>query len=338
MPDVTDTNTYFVVSNSPTDFLVEKLHLCSWLYRVRSLRRLWTCELQEVLEIGLQIKVRNGQNFECVSGGGRKLTFSVLIPWLKTDIEYVDMYQQIRNTKNARFIFNQDVEPGETFDHGMGNNGQILKFNANESFHGVDLCVFPSHAIVRKGELIFNLELPPHIPEKDGVLASFYTRVAIRVPQSSFCYHNSGLSKSMFTFAVKVNELRNFSHPEKRHTIKRVNACYCLHIVPSCFQLVFPDPKSFKNLRMLESGQYSEYVNGLPFFVQVLGRNQYQVVFNKLKEDHYSFFSVFECEHVGIVPVLIAVLINILCSILLFPIDGFSRTWLYVLLHGFVSR
>lgn len=311
-----DAYTYFVVSDDAEILQIEKLHFCSWLYRkpffARILCGLW--KPREVLEVGFQIRVTEKEDHELpVEKGHKILKLSLIIPWLKQGKDVVDMYPRISDTKNARFLFNEDVNPGDAFDGGERKTGLILKFDG-----GRPICVLPvSDVKACEGELDLDVKIPKMARLKDYPL---YVRIAMKMPHAKYCCKNSCVTKSIYLYDVKVNEPRNYPDPEGRDRICDVKTCYCIHIVPSNFQISFTVAKAFRNVRILEHERYNDYVRGMKLFKENTEANQYQVIFNKIDREKdavpFSFFSVMEKEHIGRSSVLIAILINILCTLL----------------------
>ncbi len=300
---IKDAYTYFVTSICAEHLKVQKLHLCYWRFRKHIMPR------KELLEVGMQIAITDECSLEKTPDGNRALNISVLIPWLVAGSKAVDMYKAIHDTRNARFIFNEDVEPGDTFDKGEGDNGQVLKFKE-------PLVVLPCVPKTDDGKLALRVD----IPKKVGLSKMpIYIRVGIEIKNGGFCYANNGISKSMYSYDVKVNEPRNFPSPSEANTICSIGCCYCILIVPSHYQMSFSDNNPSQNIRILENLRYNEYVKNVELFERKIKANAYIVAFKKISGNKLSFFSVFESEHVGMLSVLIAVVINILCTAMFFP-------------------
>lgn len=309
---IKDAYSYFVTAERHAALSIEKFHLCSWLYRKFLFWR------REVLEIGLQIKVKSEEGLGRLEDGSRVLEVSVLVPWLSDKAKVEDLYPSIRDTKNARFIFNEDVEPGRTFDCGEGDAGQVLEF-------AHPICALPVDRRVANGVLHLAVRIPD---EMDIKLWSVYVRVAMRIPNGKYYYAAHGLSRSLYSFDVKVNEPRNFPDPAHKACICSIENCFSINILPSDFQVVFLSPETFKNVRILEHEMYNHYVKGRESFIQNIKPNKYQVVFNRKDKDHFSFFSVFESEHIGLTPLIITVLLNIACTILFLSTKTYEESLL----------
>ena len=315
---IKDAYTYFVTSDKASAIEIEKLHLCSWRYR----NLLWL--RKRLLEIGMQIKVKDIKALETEPGGNHVLTVEVVIPWVKKGTKVADLYRSLRETKNARFIFNEDVEPGKTFDGGEGNTGCVLEF-------AHPICMLPSQCECDDSQVRFSISIPSDVDLK---LMPIYIRCAIEIPRKKFCYANTGLSRSMYSYDIKINRLRNLPIPVRKADLCPIKACYCLHIVPSHYQLSFYDSNNFQNIRILEHNRYNDYVSGVELFKKKVKAYKYQVVFNKNTADNFSFLSLFESEHIGLTPLIIAILINILCTICFISVDGIKQSLLARCLFG----
>ena len=299
-----DDYTYFVVSPQAKNLTIQKFHLCSWRYRKPLLWR-----RKEILEIGLQVKISDPEALEKDGEGNRKLMVSVAIPWIQPSCNADDLYESIRNTQNTRFIFNEDVSPGDTFDGGDGRNGQILKFLAS----GDQMCFLPVLPEADEGFLRLPILIPPKV---DLATMPIYVRVAVSMPTSRFCFAKNGFAKSLYSFDVKINEPRNLPSKGVSYPMCEIQSYYCLHIVPSHYQISFVDDGVFQHVRMLEHKRYNAYVEGRLLFKENVGKDDYQVVFNKRSDGKSNFYIVFESEHIGMMPIIIAAVINIICSVL----------------------
>lgn len=335
-----DAYTYFVASDDSDKLTVEKLHLCSWLYR----KPWWALPLcglyksRELLEIGLQIKVneREHHKLKRIDAHHKGITFSILVPWLKVGATIKDVFPQMKDTRNARFIFNTDVDPRGSCDGGEGNAGVFFKFGDSPD----PMCLLPVEGKIKEdGVLTVNVAIPDKVKLHKNPI---YVRMVITIPRTKFCCKNSCITKTRYMYDVKVNEPRNYPKPEEQDKICSVETCYCIHIVPSNFHISFNVAKAFRNVRILEHERYNSYVKGLGSFVTNIQANDYLVIFNKIdnsvigsetEKSPFSFFTVLEKEHIGRTSVLVATIINILCTIactLLFASKGtISQSWVY---------
>ena len=300
---VKDGFSYFVTSEDAADILIEKLHLCSWRYRKYPFFK-----HKRLLEVGMQIKFITTDKPKWNKVEDRQLVISILIPWVDAQTKHQDLYRSLKDTKNARFIFNEDVTSAEYFDGGDGETGAVLAFDRR-------ICVLPCSYSCSAGVVECNITIPKDV---DLNVLPIYIRGVFSVPVDKYSYSNNGFSKSLYAYDVKVNESRSLPTNVKKHNVCKIDTCYCLHIVPSYYQLSFYDANNFRSVRMLEYMRYNDYVKGLRLFETEVKENEYQVVFNKVKspdDQKFTFFSMFESEHIGVTPLTIAVVIDIVISI-----------------------
>lgn len=331
LDQTTDEYTYFVTS--PQRVLVEKLHFCSWLF----------LESREYLEVGLQIKYDGPSKKE-----RPPVELSLWIPWVCSTTKVEDMYPALKDSKNCRFIFNEAVDGTGYFDDGNASTGVQFSFNNMEY-----LCVLPIAEGIKvdKGRIDLTIKVPDDkVVEGDHsrdvkVGQHLYVRMLIEIPGSHFAFRQKGIAKTIYSYDVKVNEPRN--HPnDSKFDLRQmcpVEYVFCLHIIPSKFSLSFLEEKAFKNVRILEKVRYENYVKPMKLLPHNVKKDEFLVVFNKRKvvafknddgkaieDDNIkslpaSFFSVFEAESIGHEQVVLALLLNLGCSLFFYCVTVGSR-------------
>lgn len=324
----TDEYTYFLTSVQRV--LVEKLHLCSWLF--------W--DSKEYLEVGLQIKYNEHQK-----AGRSPVVLSLWIPWVCSTTKVDDMYPSLKDSQNCRFIFNEAVDGTGYFDDGNAATGARFSFNNME-----DLCVLPIAKSVKvdRGRVDLTINVPDDkIVETDHsrdvkVGQHLYVRLLLEIPESHFSFKQKAISKTIYSYDVKVNEPRNHPNDEafKLEQMCPIEKVYCFHIIPSKFCLSFLEEKAFQNVRILEKTRYENYVKPMKSLPSKIKKDEFLVVFNKrkastfkkedgteipnaeIKSQPVSFFSVFEVESVGHEQVVLALLLNLGCSLFFYFITA----------------
>ena len=328
LDQTTDEYTYFVTSAQRV--LVEKLHFCSWLF--------W--DSKEYLEVGLQIKYA-----ENLKACRPPVVLSLWIPWVCSETNVDDMYLSLKDSQNCRFIFNEAVDGTGYFDDGNAATGARFSFNNME-----DLCVLPiaKNVKVDRGRIDLTINVPDDkIVETDHsrdvkVGQHLYVRLLLGIPESHFSFKQKAISKTIYSYDVKVNEPRNHPNDEafKLEQMCPIETVYCLHIIPSKFCLSFLEEKAFQNVRILEKARYENYVKPMKSFPSKIKKDEFLVVFNKRKASAFkkedgseipsaeiknrsaSFFSVFEVESVGHEQVVLALLLNLGCSLFFYFITA----------------
>jgi len=128
----------------------------------------------------------------------------------------------------------------------------------------------------------------------------------------------NGIAKSTVIYDVKINERRNI--PDKllnelnNKELCKIKQCFCFNILPNCYDIVFFDNSSLKNVRMLEYESFKRYIGD-----KRVKNDDLMVIFNKKKEsESFSFFSIYAKERIGIAQFSMAILLNIFCGLLFF--------------------
>jgi len=302
-PKINDNYTYFLTSTIG-NVTIDKLHLCTWMFHGE----------KEYLECGMQIqcdeRIRES----------RKIDLRLWIPWLKPGTKVQDLYPTLKDGENARFIFNEGFNSTSPFDDAHSGTGVVIKF-AN----GEELCLLPVTTSCSDGHLNLSITIPAD--RGDAKLQdSIYIRVMIAAPSGMLSFKQPGIAKRIYSYDIKMNEPRN--RPDNTDfdfkNVCPVLKAYCLHIIPSSFSMSFLSNDTFKNVRLLEKHSYEKYVSkitGDENLPKQLGNDEFIVVFNKRTPkgnekniNPSSFFSVFEEESVGNAQVILAIVLNYICS------------------------
>lgn len=306
--EIRDSYTCFVISDHVSGLKVDKFHFCSWWYRKPLL-----FSRKVLIEIGLQVRISD-LNVLKKQKDGKALKIAIVAPWISDGDQVEDVYPAIKEKKNARFIFNEDVTRDDTFDGGDGLTGCILNF-VNP------ICALPAEYQVSEGKVDLTVKIPE---ECDLKKYPIYVRFAILAKRGRrICYANTGPAKGIYAFDLKINQPRNLPAPYKKDQLCEVGKSYCIHIVPSHYQISYYGGGPSLTVRLLEHTRYNEYVKGMVLFDQDIKPNAYQVVFNKREDLKNMFFTVFESEHIGMVAIGIAFLINIICTLMFLPLGQF---------------
>ena len=308
---------YFVTTKG-RKILVEKMHLCSWLFQ----------DARECLEVGLQLKFER----EWMLPDGN-VDLTLWMPWVKEEgsdkTEVRDLYDALIDRENCQFIFNEEAQGVESFEGQKEEDGKVVRF-----FNGDTLCVLKANPKAGDKRVDLSIKIPDD-GGKTNIGNHLYVRILMEVPVSHFSLRQKGISKTIYSYDIKVNEPRN-QPDSSEFLIKQVcpvEMLFCLHIVPSNYSLSFLDHNAFKNVRILEKTSYEKYVKKagsvLPANVK---KGSLMVVFNKrgvssvkvkdgdpLPIDGMpivpgSSFSVFEVDSVGYYQVVLAIILNFVCS------------------------
>src|ERR1043165_3606370 len=278
---------------------VKRFHFCTWEFK----------NATAIVEIGAEL------DWQAVEGCD-DYSMSFFIPWVKQGDKVVDLYNKLKLSSNAKFIFNDPIEFTTSLDGGNNQTGVIHAFYENEPLAVLPLKIEVENSFVRvKLSLgaLKNREVNP------------YFRFYIKTDVENVSTRKHGLNKSTIIYDVRVNEKRNL--PEtlveqiQRTPLANIQNCFCLHIIPNDFELSFFD-SSLKNLRAIEDKAFKEYLDDRLFKDEEL-----MVMFKKKRSpDSFSFFSTFTKERIGAGQFAFAAFTNLVCGFLLYipSIRGFD--------------
>ena len=293
-----DIHSYYITSKNRQK--IRRLHLCSWLFN----------DGGEFLECGMEV---------ALSGNEDAVELKVWIPWVTQSDLIQDFYPSLKETANAKFIFNDNVESAH-FPKDGESVGVVFNFVGR-----MKLAIVPcSQIAVGDGCVLVKVNLPK---DRSALGESFYVRFLIRATSGLFSFHQQGIAKSIYSYDLKVNEPRNCPDKLKPSVDQfcNVETVFCLHIIPSVCSLAFLSPNTFKNVRILEKGAYEKYANPMKGLPRIVDKDL-MVVFNKDEgKSSYSFFSVFEKESIGNAQVIMAISLNILVSLFFFLLPIVAR-------------
>ena len=162
------------------------------------------------------------------------------------------------------------------------------------------------------------------IRKPEGNYGHIYMRILIKINRKTIAETVRSITKRTYVYDIKVNEARNipddvFTYKQENNlTLLKINKTFCLHCVPSDYEIGFADSVKLKNVRKLEMDAFCNY---LPMLKKMSGG--YNIVF--LKDENVngnSFFTTFSKEYIGNKQLLIALVTNLVCN-LLFAIASF---------------
>lgn len=304
-------NTYYVLSNH--DVKIERFHICTW----ESLKGAAN------IEFGVEIDKNTFAN--------QDIHLYIAIPFVKKPnsqekTKTRDLYDQLTDKKNLRFIFNDVVKNPHTIGDDE-RNGCIVEFEKREK-----LVVLPCKVSEENGYLDILLKKPTHINEEAHDTGNYYFRIIVET-EKPIAEQLSGISQKSYLYDIKINISRNIPDEvydlkkDKELKICKIKKMFCFHNIPDSFELSFVNYKDLQNIRKLETSAFLHY---LPELNQVK-KGHTNTVFLKSEDtdekgDGYSFFTVCTDESIGIRQVALAVGANILIS-LLFAISAFRISY-----------
>lgn len=298
MADIGDRHTYFVTSKAAAYLCVEKLHVCTWLFE----------NGYESVEVGLHLKFVDHEAIgkelhRSAYGRFNELPIELWASWINRNSgnEPYDLYAQVSNQDNARFIFNDDCRKAENCSKWDPGRGRELTFASGARF-----CVLPVVAKLKDGRIELTIQFPDDYRfDRDA-----YIRFCSRVPEKTLSYHQDLITKKTYAYNINVNQMRNAPRIRDFKCVERcpIRSVYAIHIVPSTYSPTFVDSNVFKGIRFVEEGKYRSYIQDVACLNQKIEPDGLYVSFNKSvkgAEDApdpdwaFSMFSIFERDHIG---------------------------------------
>ncbi len=294
-------NSFFVFTDKSKSVLLERFHICTWEFNNNS----------SLVEFGFEISK------ESITDDS--LTISLFIPWVETACEKSDLYDKLSIADNSRFIFNDSISATKYLKTNTDSLGVIHTFSGRN-----ELCVLPAEIKVDKDKIVSaTLNLKPYREYQQVEKPNVYFRFWIKPTVSFISMRKKGISKSTIIYDIKVNERRNIPDNKTKYfdnkAFCKIKYCFSFNILPNRYDIVFFDNTSLKNVRTLEYESFNKYLGD-----RRVKKDELIVVFNKKQDsESFSFFSIYSTERIGTGQFALAILINIVCSVLFlsnFPI------------------
>jgi hypothetical protein len=298
-------NSFFIFTDKE-EIVIERFHICTWEFK----------SSKPLIEFGAEISKNSIKDKD-------SLCLSIYIPWLTDKCEISDLYENLKERENARFIFNDSIEGDVSLDSSTDDVGVIHKFQNKES-----LCILPIKKTIKSKIISVLIDLKPY---KQGcknikINPNIYFRFLIK-PVEKITMIKKGIGKSTIIYDIKVNERRNISSNEEKNlrdkAFCKIKNCFLFNIIPNEYDVVFFENKSLKNIRALEYESFKKYL-----LDSRVKKDELIVVFNKKdsveQSPSYSFFTIYSRERIGTGQFAIAILINILCGFFL-TLPGYRK-------------
>ena len=283
-------NSYYILAKERIE--IQRLHICTWEFPHES----------SYMEFGFEFPYDNIRD--------NPLTLHLAVPFIKKDDSVTCLLDNLSNSANGRFIFN-DVVSGIDNVGDDPRDGIILKFEKREK-----LTVLPCRITIIDGLISFEIEKP------NIHAGNLYFRVLIKIDTDTIAVRKRGIAQTSYIYDFKINETRNLPqniYEQKKNNgleICKVKKVFCLHAVPDNFMFSFVDSSKLKNIRKLESTAFQKY---LPE-VKGISKDCYNIIFFKDDDcdgkDSYSLFTICTEETIGSKQIALAIGANILCSLL----------------------
>jgi len=290
-------NSYFIFTDSSLNLEIERFHICTWEFKNGS----------ALMEIGCEISSEN------LSNDLEYIETEIFIPWLNHQNDCNDLFPQLKDPINAKFIFNDSVINTHSFDGGRGLLGVLHEFQVREPLCFLPVAIEPDYD---SKKIKAKLDLTTYRNKEAN--SNIYFRFSVTANIDFLSIRKKGVTRSTIIYDLKINEGRNlpdslFAELQKKQLCS-IKHCFCFTIVPNSYDLTFFDSSSLKNVRTLEYDAFNRYLTS-----RLVQENQLMVVFNKKKfPDSFAFFSIFTKERIGAGQFALAILVNLISGILLF--------------------
>lgn len=291
-------NNFLIFTDHKESITLERFHICTWEFSNDS----------SLVEFGAEISKET-------IGTENELRINFFIPWVDKKCERKDLYNNLLDPENSRFIFNDSITKTLYLEGYTSKLGVIHKFSGKK-----ELCILPSKIEIEDKIISVTLNLKPYQEYTEEEEPNIYFRFSIKPSIPYISIRKNGIGKSTIIYDVKVNEKRNIPRNKIEYfsdnKLCKIDNCFLFNIVPNKYDLVFFDNSSLKNVRTLEYESFNKYLGD-----KRVKKDELIVVFNKKKDEKsYSFFSIYSMERIGMGQFALAILINIICGILLsFP-------------------
>lgn len=290
-------NSFYVYSNSP--LTIERLHICTWDIK----------GAKSKMEMGMEIV--NGKTPPIQ----KPVQISLSMPFSLKDLKVKSLHNELCEEKYSQYIFNDIIKGSDIIDEDA-KRGKVLHFKERG-----DLAVLPVGTEVSQDGKILNLTI-----NSRGTKGNIYVRMIMDLDVNTVAVVKNGIAKKSFLFDFKINESRNM--PDclvtkiKSSDLLTVKQVFLFHAVPDSYNIDFYDSNKFKSIRKLETEVFADYTG-----IKELRNDDYMILFNKdTGKKAYSFYTCFSDEIIGTKQIVLAIGVNILCS-LLFSLPSFRNSW-----------
>jgi hypothetical protein len=293
-------NSFFILSKQPV--VVSRFHICTWDIENEN----------SFIEFGIEFNSLERIN----RANTKERNFKLVVPFMgKGDPVICLSSRLVENTDSCKFIFNDNVKNVSPIRDDK-RNGSVLEFGDRGTLSVLPLV---DEAVHKENQIISfsvaTLDLSESHPN--------YIRFLVKPQKSTLATVIKGIAYKDFIYDIKLNEKRNLPNHvheilRKEYTLCTVNQCFCFHVVPNSFTIAFVDQKKLKSVRELEVMAFKKF---LPE-IHSMEENKHIIVFNKDSKSNdsktlesYSFFTIFNKEIIGAKQIMIAIAINIICSL-----------------------
>lgn len=299
-------NSFFIFTDKEP-IVIERFHICTWEFK----------NSKPLIEFGAEISKDSIPT-------GDTLSLFFYIPWLTDKCKISDLYENLKDSENSRFIFNDSIIHIDPSDGGKNTSGIIYEFKGRKE----KLCILP--VFLKKNDKkdndkVISVDLPLNKYNSfTQNTANIYFRFLIE-PFKDILTPKPGIGKSTIIYDIKINEQRNIPDIEvfKEKRFCTIKTCFLFNIIPNKYDITFFESVYLKNIRTLEYDSFKKYLPD-----SRVKKDELIVVFLKKNNlESYTFFNIYSKERIGMGQFALAILINIVCGFLLLRIPKEGITW-----------
>lgn len=292
-------NSFFIFTDKE-EIVIERFHICTWEFK----------DQKPLIEFGAEISKNSIPT-------GDTLSLFFYIPWLTDKCKINDLYENLKDSENSRFIFNDSIVHIDTSDGGKNTSGIIYEFKGRKE----KLCILPvtlKKNDKKDNDKVISVDLPLNKYNSfTQNTANIYFRFLIE-PFKDILAPKPGIGKSTIIYDIKINEQRNIPDDKidlfEEKKFCTIKTCFLFNIVPNKYDITFFESVYLKNIRTLEYDSFKKYLPD-----SRVKKDELIVVFLKKNDlESYTFFNIFSKERIGMGQFALAILINIICGFLLF--------------------
>lgn len=285
-------NTIYTLS--PSSISLEKLHICTWDVKGQ----------KAFIEVGIQLDANIPE---------ARLPVYVYLPFIDDRTKVSSLHQELSEDANFRFIFNRS-HSNKTLIGGDNRNGSIFTIDKDGAPGQTEqIAILNVDAVIEDNKFVkVNFTRP-----NDDV-SKLYGRVLLKISHETLANTVSGITKKDYLYDIKINEVRNMPDVvfdyKRNHNLSLCNpdTVILLHAVPEEWNINYSDSSRLKSVRRLEIDAFKQYMS----WIEKVS-DEYLITFSKADaKSGASFFTSFTMEHVGSKQLFVAVMMNILCSLL----------------------
>lgn len=287
-------NNYYVLTENECGISLDKFHICTWDVKGQ----------KAFIEVGVSIPI--------LENTPENINIYIALPFVNLECKIESLHMSLGEDSNFRFIFNRTHSNKATIDNDS-RYGSIFTLNEVGN-NNMKFAIVDAKATIVEGQNIVKFEL-----RKPQNIHRLYARVLIKTNTETLANTVSGITKKDYLYDIKINEARNM--PDKIFNYKRdknlqivnITQTFCLHAIPEKWNINYSDSSKLKNVRRLEIDAFKKYMN----WVEKID-DEYLITFSKCSSnDGCSFFTSFSNEYVSNRQLLVAVITNLVCSMLI---------------------